>query len=541
MRAAALALALAACGGAGAATTDAGVDGAAVPDGAPPPTAVRYRVYELSFGYPSGAYGNPWEDATLSLTFTAPSGRTVDVGGFYLGPDAWRARLAPDEVGTWTWTSRFEDASGAQAANGAFRVVDEGEPGFVRPSSSDPLAWELSDGSAYRPIGIGDCFADQGGDRRFLDHMGFDGELRADCAAGDKTCATYGWTTDLDTYLNAYGRDGAGFDLFRISIDNCSFGLFDTIDPAGNTYLPDEGAMMDRLVAALRDHGFRIYFGIFGYQVPFLDGAADAGKMAAIARYVDYAVDRWGAYVDFWELMNETNAPQAWIDQVAADVRARDPYGHVVATSWQRPELGSIDVDAPHWYETEDELLSDHRTASMIASEQAAGKPVVFGEQGNATCNWDDRSAVRMRLRAWTALLREGVLVFWNSSFAKDYCAGAANLYLGADERAAIRRLQDFAARIPAGARPIDATPSAGARAYAMAGAGTLFVYAVNADDHAAATSGATVTLDAPVAGTMTFVSPSTGATLGTRAIAAGATTIALPTFTTDVAGYVTP
>jgi len=50
---------------------------------------------------------------------------------------------------------------------------------------------------------------------------------------------------------------------------------------------------------------------------------------------------------------------------------------------------------------------------------EADGKPVIVGEQGNAGMNWDPRSAVRMRIRAWTALFREIGLVFWNTSESK--------------------------------------------------------------------------------------------------------------------------
>jgi len=99
-------------------------------------------------------------------------------------------------------------------------------------------------------------------------------------------------------------------------------------------------------------------------------------------------------------------------------------------------------------------LSSDAVTVERIQKAKADGqKPVIFGEQGNAGQNWDDRSALRMRIRSWTAFFNEGSLIFWNSSFAKDYQARAANIYLGPPERMYIANLQTFTKALDADVR----------------------------------------------------------------------------------------
>ena len=149
-----------------------------------------------------------------------------------------------------------------------------------------------------------------------------------------------------------------------------------------------------------------------------------------------FVVDRYGAYVDFWELVNEATVSDEWYRQIAQYVRQIDPYQHPISTSWEKPNIAAIDISSPHWYQTESEFASDVETWQKFQAWKAAHKPVIVGEQGNQVQNWDDRSALRMRLRSWAAFFAEGVFIFWNSSGAKDYKnPGAANIYLGPEER----------------------------------------------------------------------------------------------------------
>ena len=141
--------------------------------------------------------------------------------------------------------------------------------------------------------------------------------------------ATHG-TVDVGTYLGAY--QAAGVNLFRWSVDNCAFNLYQRIAPQGNVYMEREGNWGDRLVRELRSHGFRVYMSIFGFNPPFATDASPE-QINAVERYVKYVVDRYGAYVDFWELMNEAQVSTAWYTQIATYLRSVDPYHHPIATS----------------------------------------------------------------------------------------------------------------------------------------------------------------------------------------------------------------
>ncbi len=75
-------------------------------------------------------YGNPFQDVTVAVEATAPSGRRYGGEAFWDGGRTWRIRLPGDERGTWTWSTQSSDPSNkGLAASG--RV----QHGGVRPPS----------------------------------------------------------------------------------------------------------------------------------------------------------------------------------------------------------------------------------------------------------------------------------------------------------------------------------------------------------------------------------------------------------------------
>jgi Domain of unknown function (DUF5060) len=499
-------------------------------------TIPRFGIFEQTFTLSSAKYSNPWEQIQLTMTLTAPSGKQASVGGFYYDTDTWKARFSPAEIGKWTWKAELNDGTKTTPSQGSFTVVESDWPGFVRINPKNRFRWVFDNGTPYYPLGIGDCILDKNKDSNILNDWGFDGDFRTSAQP------EYGWVTDLDTYLKAYS--GSGINLFRWSVDNCAFSLYRTIDPSGNVYLQREGIWGDELVQKLRQYGVRVYMVIFGFLPPFPDGAGDANKMAAVKRAVKYAIDRYGAYVDFWELMNESPNPPIkiaddWYNQVGEYLRGIDPYKHPISTSWQRPDLAVIDITSPHWYQKENEFDSDHVTLAEINGFRHAGKPIIFGEQGNSDQNWDPKSGLRMRIRTWTAFFNEGVFIFWNSSFAKDMKGGyASNIYLGPEERGYLKVLQNFVQRLDADIARTDLKVSNPGlvRAYAVRSPKFYAAYLHAYTDHANPTSGITITIDTLAGGAATWINPATGATLGTQPVSQGRQTLTVPTFTTDVA-----
>jgi len=72
-------------------------------------------------------YENPIYDIQdFRATFTAPSGRTKTVCGFWDGGIDWKIRFMPDETGPWTWKSHCSDESnsGLHERSGSFECVE---------------------------------------------------------------------------------------------------------------------------------------------------------------------------------------------------------------------------------------------------------------------------------------------------------------------------------------------------------------------------------------------------------------------------------
>lgn len=556
-------------------------------------TVDRYSVLELTFEHDETALVNPWEDVSVRVTLRSPQ-RSMSVGGFRYSPGIWKTRVAPGDTGRWHWSAEISDMRGSTVQEGQFDVVDRGAPGFVGTNPLNPYRFVTSNGKPYLPIGYEHSLSDDTGNGTPFDEIGFDGGTPSACSA-DPRCITVrrhdgsvrwsGWVTDLNTELDAFAK--GGFNLYRWSVDNASFKLWDKIEPSGNVYLEREGRWGDELVSGLRRHDIRVFMTIFGAP-PYLDencgprttgtglaaphaaashsasgadrhanstgppghhttpghqtggcdaATADGSGLNAVKRYARYVVDRYGAYVDFWELMNEgKGASDVYVNELAAAIRERDPYQHRISTSWERPQLASIEVTAPHWYATEGELTSDTTTMAQIGRFRGFGKPVVFGEQGNDGVNWDARSATRYRLRSWTALFDEAALITWDFSAVKEPTRGIGALYIGPEERASMAVLSSYQAWLTADAVMAPITLSAGLRGSGLVGKSGAWAYVLNSADHTGVTRAGRVTLRVPKAGMAVFVSPLSGAMLGSAPVTAGQNTLRLPDFVTDIA-----
>jgi hypothetical protein len=502
----------------------------------PPPcdpslaTVPRYAVQEYMLSHPTGDLTNPWEQVAVTATLSAPS-RQFTVGGFYYAPDTYKVRVAPDELGPWSFSIAV---AGSEVQSGAFCVVDGGEPGFLAKNPANPYRLVYSNGAPYFPFGINDCTGDHGNGNPFA-AMAID-EMHP--------------VVDLDTYLATYGA--AGFNLYRFPMSNaqnCEFLVYhdaSSLSPSGNVYLERESRWADELLQKLRANGFRVLLTIFPKDVPLRDNPADAAGMEALKRYARYVVDRYGVYVDFWELMNEQHAADDWKQQIADAIRERDPYHHLISTSWPDLPHPAIDINAPHWYYTEDELDADAAIADRIFLIKRYDLPVIVGEQGESDVNWSPTSAVRMRIRQWAALFSEGSIVFWNTSFKKSYHGsdtgnGGSNLYIGPEERGYEKALTDFATGLTAGVKMMAITPPAPLRAYGLVDGPRLWLYVVNASDHQNPTTDLAVPVPAGTHGNVRFVSPADGSVLGTATVDHGGGMLPLPAFVTDLAVEIKP
>jgi hypothetical protein len=485
-----------------------------------------YNVYELTVNHPK-SYSNNWEDVTLNATFSGP--QTINISGFYYDTNVWKFRFAPPDTGKWNYVITFATPNNTYVDSGSFICIPSKTKGFLKQYKNDLFRLVYADGTLFNGIGLEDCMEDFTNNGSPIQDFGFDGGFRT---------ATYGGSfTNLNNYMNSYGANGTGFNIYRWTTDNCSFKLYNTITTIGNTYLVNEGKYGDTLVRALRANDIRIWLTFFGPPVfSDIDGN-EPDEDAAIKRYLNYVIARYGAYADIWELFNESSATDYYVNTVTAYIRSIDPYHRLISISDPRPNLQAIDIISPHWYQKESEFESDAVAYSMITNLKNYNKPIIFGEQGNSVQNWDTLSAERMRLRSWTAFFAEGILIFWNTSFAKDYKAVSANLYLGPQERGYIKALQDFTTLADTTVRPTVIKPNnpTQVRGYGLASLSLFLGYFHHFSSHTDSikTSFSTYLRRS---GTIYWIDPATGNTINTSAISYGNQTITSPLFNIDIA-----
>lgn len=542
-------------------------------------TVSRYSVFEITFQH-EREYDNPFFDVTIEVTFQSPSGKSITVGGFHYGSseppeirvsedqrgrrrveyqfekqDLWKARFAPQELGQWRYSYVFANNEGGKATgSGSFDCV-EGRVrshGFVRRHPTNPFRWVFDDGTPYFPIGLQEGWGDWHGVGTALSEKTMEGPFRTDRT--DMVELPEGplyvrgpssWPQNADVYARRYSR--AGFNLYRFSQRNNTYHLYRDLDH----YLVQEAVMTDEILQHLRKYGFRIFYGFFGFNKGVFNNEPDnAEGMAKVKRFVKYSVDRWGAYVDFWEFLNETEADDRWHTIMTSYLKSIDPYKHPI-TSWQAEHVDGIDFNSPHDYYGS-HPKPDTITVQKVKKWKSLGKPVILGEHGNWVNKdpqkrplahggvWYPESALRMRIRNWVALFHEVAFIFWNTSYARD--GHYMNIWLGPQERQYIRAMQDFAYRLDADIQmvPVIVSKEEQVHAYGLASNKHATVYLHHFKDHTQEVRDVTVNFDVPIAAKGYWYSPENAVLLGTFDAPAGRQTFEAPSFVIDLALLIT-
>lgn len=559
-------------------------------------TVPLFEVFEIKFKH-EPRYVNPFLDVTIDVVFTSPGGELLHVGGFFYSSqdesrildhelysssqynlfksfkykgykgDTWKVRFVPGEIGHWTYEYTFSDKYGYKATGkGSFTCLKgrKRNRGFVRISPTNPFHFLFDDGSPFFPIGIQDCWGDKLKNGTVLDSVAMEGPFRTEVEEKWYRFWTYfkkppplpagtlyirgpsSNPQNADVYFRHFAQ--SGFNLFRFSQKNCSYSLYRDLDH----YNKEEGIMTDELLVYARKYGFKILYGIFGYQKVFNHNTENQEGMAKIKRFIKYSVDRWGAYVDMWEFLNEQKADTKWYKIMIPYLKSIDPYNHPVTTSWERPELTGIDINAPHWYIDGKELESDIITASKAKRWKKFEKPVIVGEHGNRinrqkkqqlgiTGVWDNRSAIRMRIRNWVAFFNEIAFVFWNTSYARD--GNHMNIWLGPKEREYVRAMQDFVYRLDKNIKivPVNVSQPNDVRAYGLASKERAGIYLHHFSNHKSSIRGLKISLDIPKGVKGYWYSPENADIIKSVDLSKGIREFEAPEFYIDIALLITP
>lgn len=512
--------------------------------------------------------GNPWTTYFPRAEVVTPSGRTLTFDGFYFDVDTWQVRFAPDELGPHA----FRVTLGEDQAKGSFEVFESGRQGFLRVHPDNPYRFVTDDGALFPAFGFGGCLAQNPVDPPAAPGAVPDDEGFWIDGFGD---------FDQDAYIRRTLL-ASGANLYRWSVYNCAWAPWDRIvDGVGDRYSIARGRWGDDWVRALRRHGIRVMMDMFGFgwnadrlESPLSAPIGEAATRPELAKaYVRYIVARYAAYVDVWEIGNESAPADAWISAVAGYIHEYDPYRqdaacrrpavtrrcrHPISLSYARPDHPEIEIHAPHHY-TDSDLRRDDLDVTEALFDGVPSepqrfpmarypKPVVFGEAGESSGGPRAESRAGARITAWTAFFNQATVVFWEFGYRfRDGTSPNFVLALDDDVRSSLHTQRDFHDLVDADARPPRGVPAPGqvsyrraaegVRVYDLAGATSTYAYLVSEGcARNRPVSGLALDVTFAAAGTAAWYDPSAGRFVGTFPVKEGRMRVTAPRFTCDLA-----
>jgi hypothetical protein len=363
----------------------------------------QYEKFELRVDV-AATYDNPFdpEDVRLDAVFCAPSGAEIRVPGFFMvrqkrdiqdgretmmpdGEGYWAVRFAPRETGRYTWHLVLGDRSGeVRSGEGAFEAVASDNPGFVRQSKVDPHYLAMDTGRGFFPIGHNVPIYHTRG------QLG-DEAMRKLAGAGENYnrwwMSSGGFGIEWMDRLGWYRQDAAA----RIDL------VLDQARQLGMYFMMCMDTHQDFRERGWERNPFNVRNG--GPCKTPADWFTDETARRFYKKRLRYTVARWGYSTNVlcWEFGNEfegwEHSPDpvklAWHKEMSEHLRAIDPFGHLITTSfWSNtgPEqfwdLPAIDLVQTHCYTNDDGNVAETVRRYSLHQWKRYKKPHIFGEFG---------------------------------------------------------------------------------------------------------------------------------------------------------------
>lgn len=366
-------------------------------------TVGLYQKLELTVDV-AATYDNPYDpdDVALDAAFTAPSGKSISVPGFFMvkqrrevheghelmipeGNGTWQVRFAPTETGRYTWRLTLRDRTGElSGGEGAFTAKRSRSQGFVRQSKADPHYFAFDSGQGYFAIGHNLPIYHTSG------QLG-DEAMRRFAAAGENYnrwwMSSSGFGIEWMDKLGWYRQDAAA----RVDL------MLDLAQQLGLYYMMCMDTHQDFREGGWERNPYNVKNG--GPCQTAGDWFTNETARQLYQKRLRYTVARWGysPSVLCWEFGNEfegwADSPNEiklpWHKEMADYLRSLDPFGHLITTSfWSNtgPEefwqLGNIDIVQTHCYTNDDNNVAEPVREYSLHQWQRFDKPHVFGEFG---------------------------------------------------------------------------------------------------------------------------------------------------------------
>jgi len=501
----------------------------------PPATIGRYDIYELTMTE-GGAYTNPWEDVVITTVFTAPSGATFTICGFYYDTNTWKLRFAPNETGTWNWNLTFDNGSGQFTTSGSMECTASSNTGFLRVHPQNPRQFITEgDGKVFHPNGYNATYGKAAVIplRGSLDDSGMGYQL-----------------ADSSKVYRA-----AGLNMIRENQQNIVHtATFNSNNTGKNIYKVLEGKVTDEHLQTMHNTGMKVLQNFVGRPTDApLPGynISDPVVKKAFENFHRYMINRYGAYADAWEIGGELgqtgSVPQTYMDWIGGVCQTYDPYHHFLTINYilsnpppHPPDESMITMSSSHYYDASANNGHDRAFERQITSDKAiyTARPILIGEAGSHD-PYGDYDPERYRLAIWTAFTNESGILFWLQLPKYNFFDnGLSNQYIGSEERGFAKILANLNTDFDPLAVPVTTTlsPSTSFRGYVLGSSQDIEGYFVHITNQHAPLTGATVKFTIPAAGMQgSWIDPATGKTLQTFTPASGLQTLAIPSFNCDI------
>ncbi len=339
------------------------------------PAAV-YEPYEWTIKLDQ-TYQNPFDPAEVAVdvVFTSPAGKALRMPAFWYQPfgqqpdgrgnsrltpagePMWLVRFSPTVGGQWKLSAIVKDKAGEKTSAPVSFTVEAGKrPGLVRKSSSSPRYFQFDSGQSYFMVGLNVGWP---GRRGLADYEDWFGKLHA---AGGNFARV--WLAAPNRMVETKDTGLGRYDLAALAHYDRIFELAEK----NNIYIMLALANHRELLAsdAWGTGGWAInpYNAVNkGPATRPVDYVTDPLARELQHRRLRYLVARYAAYTSlgFWELWNEQDLvrfeiPPAWTQDMAQFLKATDPYGRLVTTSYAGKhqaavwKMDCIDLVQTHLY-----------------------------------------------------------------------------------------------------------------------------------------------------------------------------------------------
>jgi hypothetical protein len=372
-----------------------------------------YSKLELAVNLTAN-YTNPYDydEIAVQCIFTSPSSKKDTIDGFYVqdytlnttdgkiaatGDGGFKIRFTPVEAGEWKYQVICTNALGSVRSNvGSFACKASDAPGFIRKNGSDYLSFD--NGNQYIPIG-----EDMGWQKTnaYIDYSNWLGKLSANGGNFVRVwMATWSFGLEWQNGRNGY----AGLKKYKQSNAYYLDWLLDKCEQSGvymMLCLNNHGQVSSNINPEWKGNPYNSSLG--GPCANTWDFFTDSTAKADIKNRLRYVIARYGysTAIMSWELFNEVewtdnfrkykSSVTSWHNEMAAFIKARDVYGHLVTTSYANDyndantwNLADIDFTQTHNY-----LNSPNLEGILAADNQtylsAYHKPTLNAEFGLTT------------------------------------------------------------------------------------------------------------------------------------------------------------